>query len=341
MTKRITIKEVAKHAGVSVATVSNVLNNINKASEETKEKVLNAVSELKYQPDYTARSLSMKKSNIIGVILPVINDGDLVSSMLRDNPFYAEFLSGIECNARKHGYDIMISGIENDDYRKWILKRNFDGLIFLGIYHEAIFATLGETDMPAVLVDSYENYKNNFYNIGIDDEYGGYIAAKHLIDKGHTKIAVITGDISKSPVNRKRIEGYKRSLSEAKIEFNDERVITTDVSFDGGYNIGKKIGETDVTAVFAVADIMALGIVKGIIESGKKVPDDISVIGFDDLSIAKYGIIGLTTVKQDIFSKGIKAVEVIIDFIENDKKYEKAIVMPIEIVERETVKNLN
>ncbi|MBK1811749.1 LacI family DNA-binding transcriptional regulator [Clostridium sp. YIM B02505] len=343
MRGKITIRDVAEYAGVSVATVSNVINNISKASEETKARVLKAIEEIGYQPDYTARTLAKGRSNLIGIMLPITEKGDEPGILLRNNPFFSELVSGIEYVARKNGYDILMSGIETDQkIKKWINRRSLDGLILLGIHPKSFYDEMKNNKLPIVLVDSYDKHPKAFHRIMVDDEGGGYMATKHLLDLGHRNIVFATGNVHNSGVNLKRFEGYKRALSEAGIEFREELVIEDHVTSNGGYEIGKKIMDMGkkVTAVFAVADILAFGIIKAFTINKKRVPEDYSIIGFDDIKSCEYVTPGLTTIKQDIFKKGMAAAKALIDDIESGMLCDDCIIHSTELIIRESTKKI-
>lgn len=339
--KRTTIKDVARMAGVSPAVVSYIINGREgKASEDTIERVKQAIKELNYIPNLSARSLVNNKSKLIGVIIPQTED---YKQMLLQNPFYSEIVSGIESKARERGYHIILSGVDKgESYCDTSIQRNLDGAIIMGIYEENFYDELKLAKIPIVLIDSYIKHKF-FYSIGIDDEYGGYMATKYLINCGHKNIAMVTGNIRKEGVNEKRFLGYKKALKEAKIPYNHDFVFEKSVSYEYGHEAGALISNiSDITAVFATADLMAFGVIKGILESGKKVPDDISVIGFDNISVSKIFIPPLTTVSQDITLKGITAAEVLINAIEKNEDYEvKETLLPLGIIERTTVKKIN
>jgi LacI family transcriptional regulator len=342
MKRKITIREVAKYAGVSVASVSNVINGIDKTSEVTKEKILKAIDEIGYQPDFTARSLAKGKSNLIGIMLPISEEGDEASLLLKNNPFFSEFISGIEYISRRRGYDVLITGIEKDQKcKEWIDKRNLDGIILLGMHPEAFFNEMQGMKLPIVLIDAYEEYNTMFHRIAIDDELGGYIATKHLIDLGHRNIALATGSINNSGVNYKRFEGYKRALQEAGIGFDRKVVLEDHLNYESGYKMGKKIQQLkEITAVFAVADILAFGVIKSLKDSGKNVPEEYSVVGFDDIKLCEYMSPGLTTVRLDITKKGIAAAEAIFNDIEEGIVSNENILMPIELIIRESTRDI-
>lgn len=338
---KVTIKDVAKYAGVSTAAVSYVINDIEgKVSAETVKKINDVIKHLNYIPDFSARSLVKNESKLIGVIIPQTED---YKQLLLENPFYSEMVSGVESKTREYGYHMILSGVDKgQSYLDISIQRNLDGAIIMGIYRENFYEELKQAGIPIVLVDSYINDKY-FYRVGIDDVYGGYLATKYLIECGHRNIALITGSIKKDGVVEKRFLGYKKALEEAGIFYNPDYVFESSVSYQHGLETGRTLSRNlkDITAVFATADLIALGFIRGIKESGKDVPNDLSVIGFDDISVAKIFIPPLTSVKQDIFLKGATAVELLMNAIEADKdKQAREILLPLQIVERQTVKKV-
>lgn len=339
--KKTTIKDIAKQVGVSVTTVSNVINGKqSKVSEETINKIHKSIKELNYIPNLSARSLVNNKSKLIGVIIPQTED---YKQLLLENPFYSEMVSGIESKTREHGYYIILSGVDKDKSVLDVFVRwNLDGAIIMGIYQEEFYEGLKQVRIPITLVDSYINDKY-FHKVGIDDEYGGYLATKYLIECGHRNIALVTGSIKKDGVTEKRFLGYKRALQEADIFYNPEYVFEQSVSYEHGIEAGKNIaGEhKDITAVFATADLIAAGVISGLKEYGKDVPQDISVMGFDDVSISRMIVPSLTTIKQNIRYKGAVAAEQVINAIEkNGDNLSKEVLLPLEVVERQSVRKI-
>jgi len=338
MKKRVTIKDVAKEANVSIATISYVINNKENLSKETIERVNAAIKKLNYIPNMSARSLVSKKSNLIGVVIP---QTEVNKRHIFNNPFYSEFISGVEYTARLEGYHVITSGVEIDkSYLDISVKRNLDGIIILGMYPQEFYNELKKSQIPIVLVDSYCN-DHYFHSVQINDRYGGYIATKYLLEKGHRNIALVTGKIKKEGVSEKRYLGYKDALAEFNVPFNPNYVFEGVVDYEYGLIAAEKIIENkNITAVFATADILAIGLMKRLKSAKIRIPDDISVIGFDDIYITKFFDPGLTTVKQNIYEKGETAVKLILNCINNKLKSKQEIILPIEILERESVKEI-
>jgi DNA-binding LacI/PurR family transcriptional regulator len=337
MEKKVTIRDVAAYAGVSRTTVSNILNGINKTSNETKEKVLKAIKELNYQPDFTAISLTKKKSNIIGVVIPSFDKS--LAPIFRENHYYTELVGGMEYVLKKHNYDLLLSGTMNPvECKNWIQKRHLDGLIFLALFPENLYKELKSLEIPIVLIDNYEKHGENFPNIRIDDELGGYIATKHLIDRGHNRICFIGHDLNWISVDGKRLLGFKKALQEANLSLDENLIFDGIGSFyEVGFQMGLKLLEmgNKATAIFATSDILAVGIMKALQEHGKKVPEDYSIVGFDDLVISRYSLPSLTTVSQNVFNKGVLSAQTMLDIIEQGTSG-PSINLPLELIIRKS-----
>lgn len=341
MDGKVTIKDVARLAGVSVASVSYTLNGIDKVAPQTKQRIFQAIETLNYKPNLMAQSLSGGASRLIGISLPITEKGDIPGLLLENNPFFGEFISGIESVSRKAGYDILISGVEpNEQYSHWIQRRSLDGIIMLGTYPQSIFEEIRHMKIPIVLTDTYESYARDFHRVMVEDEAGGYMAVKHLLELGHTRIGFVTGSIENSLVNYNRCLGYRRALEEAGIRPEPEWLFEEHTTFDGGYHAGSCILQTDVTAVFAAADIMAIGIIKYYHEHGKSVPEDLSVIGFDDIKLGRYIMPGLTTVRQDIIMKGRVSAEMIMRDIQAGERTNDSVTLHPALVVRGSTKTL-
>ena len=337
---RSTLKDVAELAGVSAATVSYVLSGKRTISEETKARVLEAIEQLDYVPDLTARGLSMRDSKLIGVVVPQTEPGE---RLMFQNSFYSEVLGSIEYYARQKGYHILISATDaNESYLTLAKQRNLDGIIVIGMYPDEFYHEMKKTQIPIVLIDSYCN-DHYYHNIRIDDAYGSYLAARHLLEKGHRDIAFFAGQMKENGVMKKRLLVYQQALDEFHVEFRDEYVFEGQIDYQSGVELAGKLTEIapGVTAIVAAADILAIGAVKGLYEAGKTVPGDYSVVGFDDLEISQYLTPGLTTVKQQISLKGQKAVDLLLKHIENPSLPKQEEILPLELVERGSVKKIN
>ncbi|MFY4773652.1 LacI family DNA-binding transcriptional regulator [Metabacillus sp. RGM 3146] len=338
MKRKITIRDVAKHAGVSPASVSYAVNGKKKVSAETKQKILKAIQELNYRPDFTAVSLSSKKSKLIG-IMKIWNEDSLLP-VLQSNPYYNEFISGIESVTRTHGYDILLTGIENaEESEEWVHKRNLDGLVLMGSF-PSVVQNLAETaDIPIVLVDYYEGVSGNFHTMNIADEEGGYLATKHLLELGHTCIAMALTNISKSPVDHQRFLGYKRALKEFGVPFRESLVFDSVSNFfQSSLEAGNDIlrSKQNITAVFSTSDTLSLGIMRTLSSNGMKIPEDFSIVGFDDLSVSQYLTPSLSTVRQDIFKKGQLTATMIFKAMEQGNSEPLKETLPVELIIRES-----
>lgn len=337
MDKKVSIYDIARYLNLSVATVSYAINGKGKISDKTRKRVQEAINELGYVVNNTARSLSTGKSHLIGFLLPLED----TSAGLIENPFYVEFISGMEKGFKNYNYDIVIANLDNElKIYDWVISRGIDGIIVLGKYPKAVYEELKSLNIPIVLTDVYEDYSKEFFNIRIDDEYGAYIACKHLIDNGHTKIGFV-GNKSQSLVDNQRFLGYKRALMEANIPFSDNNVFECFSTFDNGYKMADIIKDSNVTGVVCSADIIAVGIIKRYHDLKIAIPDDLSLVGFDDIKEATHIFPSLTTIRQDITNKAIMAAKMILDSLEyNDSAIRLQILRPSLII-RDSVKKLN
>lgn len=337
MKNKVTIRDVAKVADVSVATVSYVLNGKKKVSEQTREKVLDIIKKLEYVPDLSARGLTIKDTKLIGIVVPQTEPG---STLMFKNSFYSEILGSIEFHARQHGYHVIISATDvTADYLNLIRERNLDGVIIIGTYQNEFLSQLNELGVPVVLVDSY--CKDPwFHAIRIDDEESCYLATNYVLQAGHRKVALVSGILHENGVMQNRFKGYRKALEENGIEYQPEYLLEGTVDYESGVLIARQIVEKKlpVSAIVATADVFAIGVMKGLYDAGVRVPEDISVMGFDDLDIAAYLSPGLTTVKQHISLKGERAVELLVQNMADSTMKRVEEILTVEIVERESVR---
>lgn len=333
MKRRATIRDVAERAGVSKTTVSYVLNDVKKVSSDTRMRVLEAMQELEYEPDFTAISLTKRKSYLIGVILPLVNKS--IASIMEENTYFNEMISAIEQVARENGFDILLTGLaEPEEYRTWVYKRRLDGLLFLGLFPESIYTEMRGMDVPAILIDTYEKHTGSYPSVNVDDEKGGYLAASHLLALGHQSIGFLTTGLE-NPVEYYRYQGYLRAYHEWNLSPPETVMSKSAHSFLSGAEAAQNIlKEAALTAVICTSDITALGLIRALQEAGKKVPEDYSVTGFDDIHLSRYTTPSITTVRQHIRQKGSRAAEKLLAAMEG--KPTEAEVLDVELVKRES-----
>ena len=338
---RVTMKDVAREAGVTSAAVSYALSGKRPISEETRRRVEQAIKRLGYTPNMAARTLSSatKDSRLIGVVVPQTEAG---SRLMFQNQFYSEILGSIELCARQKGYHVIISATDaNESYLTLAKERNLDGIIVIGMYPDSFYQQMKKSQIPIVLIDSYCN-DHYYHNIRIDDAYGSYLATKYVLDCGHRAVAFFSGRIKENGVMKKRLAGYRDALTEYEIPFREELIFEGNIDYKDGIVSAQRLMDAGLpaTAVVAAADILAIGAAKAFYERGVRVPDDISLMGFDDLEIAQYLTPGLTTVKQQISLKGEKAVELLIRNINEPELTKQELILPVSLVERGSVRKI-
>ncbi|ELA6779584.1 substrate-binding domain-containing protein [Vibrio alginolyticus] len=332
-----TMKDIAKLAGVSTSTVSHVINKTRFVSEEISERVNNAAKELNYYaPSALARSLKVNRTKTIGMLVTTST-----------NPFFGEVVKGVERSCYHKGYSLILCNTEGDNERmrqsiNTLLQKRVDGLILMcsSLEGERIDVFERYPDIPVVVMDWGPML---FTSDKIQDNSlrGGYLAAKYLIDCGHTEIGCITGPLIKHQAQM-RYEGYKRAMNEAALEFNANWIIESDFECEGGYQAFKKMAQRGAlpSSIFVSNDMMAMGVINAANELDIKVPDDLSIIGYDDIHIAKFMSPSLTTIHQPKYRLGQAAVETLVRKL--DEKSTEAQVVQLEptLVERKSVKRL-
>ncbi|MEF2968904.1 LacI family DNA-binding transcriptional regulator [Paenibacillus sp. M1] len=333
MSNKVSIKDIAKIANVSIATVSNVINGTGRVSADTKNKVNKVIQELQFVPSASARSLKDKNSHLIAVVVPFVEKG-----ILQDNPFYWELVRGVENGARNHEVQVILLGIDEHEDFSFVRGRHLDGLIVVGVYEQSpAYRKILSLGVPCVFLDSYLS-DPALYQVDLDDEAGGYLGTKHLIGLGHRAIAVLTGRLEQGGVNYFRYQGYLRALRESGIPENPDLVLEIDSSIQGGYQAAQRLGhhKDGITGVFAFSDVSAMGLIRGMHDIGMRVPEDVSVVGFDDIFYTQYMIPSLTTIRQDIVSKGQAAVTMLLDQINGTATTSRRVTVPVSLIVRQS-----
>ena len=328
----ISIKDVALEAGVSVTTVSHVVNSTRYVAPATKEKVEKAINDLGYQPSSLARALKVKSTKTIGM---------LVSSST--NPFFAEVVQGVEEGCYQKGFSLILcnSGDQHErhlSYLRTLMQKRIDALVVMTKSDDEIFNEQLKRlkTLPKILLD----FELSVDGCAIVDDsiLGGTLAANHLLEHGFFKIGCLTGPVD-HPRSRDRLKGFIEAVEVSGLSIRSDWIIADDLSAPGGYHAMKKLlqAEEQPNAVFACNDMMAIGAYRAIQERGLVVGRDISIIGYDDLELAAYLTPSLTTVHQPSFDLGLKAADILIDHLENKTELPKLLKFQPNLVVRDSV----
>ncbi|MBU3190368.1 LacI family transcriptional regulator [Clostridium bowmanii] len=328
----VTMKDIAEMAGVSKATVSMVMNKKDASiSENTREKILRIAKEMSYIPNSIARSLSTKKSGSIGIILPDIT-----------NPFFSEMARAIEDEAERLEYNIIICNTDNDKdkeekYIELLISKLIDGVIFMsGGKSNASITILKNNNVPFVLVDRYiEGYKDD-YGVFCLNKQGVKNGIKYLYEKGNRKIVFVKGR-ENLEISKQRVEGYIEAMKDYEI-YDEKYIYEGDFNVDGGIMATEKIIHSfkNLDAIFYSNDMMALGGMKILLRNGYKIPEDISVVGFDNIHISEVIEPELTTISQPIYIMGKKACSILINLIKGELPPEKQLYFETKLIIRGT-----
>lgn len=331
----ITIKDVAKRANVSIATVSRVLNQSKPVSPQVKDKVLRAVEELGFNPNPVARSLVMKESRLIGVLISDIS-----------NMFFSVLVSAIEQECFKQKYTPLLCSTNGETQRELyylnLLKDQYvDGvIIFTSSPKEEHLHFFENNPIPVVFKSYADPQKSQFSCINIDNFQAFYDATQYLIDLGHRKIGMLGSILTKVDSEiYQRYAGFRKALEDNSLEFQEKWFLEAETDISSGYMKGKKLFSMKEipTAVCCASDTIAIGAIKAAEEMGIRVPEDVSIMGFDDIPIAEAYRPGLTTVRQPIVEMGIQSAQMLIHQIQEKENHSKEMrILPHEIVVRES-----
>lgn len=299
-----TIKHVSEYAGVSQATVSRVINGTSPVSHDKKLKVEKAIKELGYRPNSIAQALASSRTGSVGIVVPELG-----------GPFYSGILHCLEDNLRRFGYHAVVTAGSNNEKEQreaveFLLGRKVDALILHAQYlSDDYLITLEDQGVPVVLLNRFIPEMSRSC-IDIDNEFGGKLATQYLLKMGHTEIACITGPLDKSDA-RGRLQGYRKALEEAGLEYNEVLVSEAGFTEETGVSAMKKLLKRDCrfSAIFASNDHMAFGAFEVLREAGFSIPDDVSLVGFDDNIFARYLTPSLTTINFPIEKMSIEAVQ--------------------------------
>jgi len=331
---RVTIKDIARITGVSHTTVSRALNDNILISEKTREKIKKVAKELNYVPNYNARSLVLDKSNLIGLFFSTLTNGT-------SSGFFQQAVIGVN-SIIGDKYNVVVKGIDEYENFSRINSKSFDGIIVMSQSDDDnsfIYDVLAK-NIPMVVLNR-DIREEKIVNILSDDKRGAYDIVKYLIEKGHKKIAIIEGKRNfKSSTERK--EGYIHAMSEAKLQLLEEYMIKGEYNHKSGYIGMKKILNLKniPTAVFCLNDDMALGAINAVYEKGLKVPEDISIVGFDDSVFSAYITPALTTVRRAVELMSRAGAKCLLNLMENGSSAENKYYIKTELVIRESIKEI-
>jgi LacI family transcriptional regulator len=333
---KVTINDIAKSAHVSKATVSRVINNMPYGvGKETRERILKIVEELNYQPSMIARSLVTKKTKSIGLIIPDIT-----------NPFFPQLVRGAEDYANKCGYHLFLSNSDNKsskekNYIKAFIEKGVDGLILASSASVEIqYSLLKGKNIHSVLVDRYINLSAYEAGVYVANNKGAYLATKMLLDNGHKKIVFINGPLSVMPSLERR-KGFDMAFSEKQLEVDESLVFEGDYLMNSGYKITESLLNSgrSFSAIFCGNDMMAIGSMRALIKNSIKIPQEVEIIGYDNIELSQLIEPALTTVSQSGYEMGSKGAMLLIKLIEGKKIKTKDIILEPKLVLRGTTNN--
>ena len=327
----VTLRDVARTAGVSVKTVSRVVNNQGEISEETRQRIKSVVREMGYRPNLVARGLVTQRTRTIGLIVPDIT-----------NPFFPEIAKGVQDACRLQDYNVYLcnSGESQQEELRALnslAAQGVDGIIISPCYlaNDSLSA-FAEQFRPLVTI----NHDFEHHNIGrvmTDNFHGAQLAIRYLLDKGHRKIGMIAG-VEQSPLRGRRLGGYCNVMQAHNLELAIEHVKTLQPNIESGMLAAQALlsAHPDLTAIFAYNDMVALGILQACRQSGRQLPQDCAIIGFDDIQVAALSSPALTTIRLDKHKIGEVAVQQMFEMINSPQKAVEAVQLAVELVVRQS-----
>ncbi len=336
---KMTISDIAKLANVSKSAVSIVLNNKKGVSEKTRKKVLDTIKKYNYNPSHIAQSLAAKETKSIGLIIKEI-----------DNPYFAKVMKGVYDTCSKLGYSVLLGSSELSNEKESeivnaLLNKRVDGLLLSPLQSEEsnykYLVNLITDNYPLVILGEVKNYSTNI--VDIDNISAAYDAVSYLIKLGHTKIAHFAGPVH-SGHGQKRLEGYKQALIDNHIPINTNYIIPVEPYTPFGYKAGLEIFSEDIdlpTAVFCYNDLVAIGLIKALLELKIPVPERVSVVGFDNIDFSEYVKIPLTTIQMPAYEIGKAASNLLVKQITNSSNHQnEKVILEHKLIERDSCSSI-
>jgi LacI family transcriptional regulator len=328
---KLTIRQIARLAGVSRSTVSRVINDHPNVSPQTREQVLQVVAETGFRPDPIARSLSSRRAGIIGLVIP------LTIQSLFEDPFFPRLMQGISRGCNRHDYTLSLFLLHTPEeeaklYRRISRRQYLDGLIVTATRSEdPLIPQLLANRVPFVLHGRHEDPRVSF--VEVDNVAGAHTAVTHLVRLGRRRIALITGP-SGSLAAEDRKRGYLQALLERRLPVDENLIVHGDFTESSSHEAMQRLLLHEPDAVFVASDTMALGALRALREAGKRVPEEVAMVGFDDMPQAATADPPLTTIRQPIQRAGVLAVDMLIDILGNGAVPARRIILPTELVIR-------
>jgi LacI family transcriptional regulator len=328
----LTLEDIARLSDVSRSTVSRVINSDENVKEETRLKVLKVIQSINFQPNLAARGLATGRTNVIGVVIPA------KTSVIFTDPYFPQFIQGVSTACNSRNYSVMLWLAEPEYERRMIPQILHNGLVDGVVVAKALLIdpivdSLFESKMPFILIGRHPTLDVNY--LDVDNLQAGRKATLHLLRLGYKRLAAITGPQDQVG-GYDRYQGYLKALQEYDRPVRPELVVEGDFTDEGGYNAMARLIPQKPDAVFAASDMMAYGAMRAIYEANLRIPEDVAVVGFDDIPASSKTLPPLTTVRQPIAQMGTKAVEVLSNLMENDIKSTQQVIMDTELVVRES-----
>lgn len=331
----LTLEDIAEQAGVSRSTVSRVVNDLPNVSEDVRRRVLDVIQQTGYHPNAAARTLASQRSWTLGLVLP-----QSVSLFFTD-PYFPHLTKGIAQACNEHNYTLALFLVSNKEDEKKIFSRVnrkglLDGVLVQSGHHgdQQMIGQLVDANMPQVVLGRPQRYDNVTF-VDVDNVSGAYNATAHLVRLGYRRIATITGP-GLSTVGLDRQAGFTKAMNERGIKIDETLETEGDFTEAGGYYAMQRLLPARPEAVFVASDLMTIGAIRAVREAGLSVPNDIAFVGFDDIPLAAASDPPLTTIRQPVIQFGVRAVELLIDLIENGIHPPRHVIMDTQLIIRDS-----
>jgi len=332
----LTLEDIARLSGSSRSTVSRVINGDSNVSDATREKIMEVIREVNFQPNLAARGLAVGRVSVVGLVIPMG-----VSAIFTD-PFFPLLIQGVSSGCNSKDYSVMLWLAEPDYERRMISKMMYNGLVdgvivSSMLMDDPIVKALAESKLPFILIGRHPTNDDISY-IDLDNQKSASDAVSYLVNMGRQRVATISGPRNMI-VGQDRLQGYKNALAQHEMPLDEQLIVEGDFTEEGGYLAMRSLLAAKPDAVFVASDSMAMGAMRAIQEKGLRIPQDVAVIGFDDIASSSRSTPTLSTVRQPIHEMGTKAAEVIIEMILNPGMEPQKIVLETGLVLRESTGN--